>query len=92
MILVMVGMIFHTFSKTTSLLFWCQMLEHDRQSLDVYAHASTLELKVWRSLELLNELNFNGKKSFLKTGEIVSLSWISAALLGKDIHFGIYLI
>ena len=69
--------------------FDVQMLEHDRQSLDVYAHASSLELKVWISLEVFDELNFNGKKkSYLKTGEIVSLFFeFLLHLLGKDIPF-----
>ena len=65
------------------------MLEHDRQSLDVYAHASSLELKSLDKVGTFEELNFNGKKkSYLKTGEIVSLFFeFLLHLLGKDILF-----
>ena len=63
MILVICGHEFsHLFKKPCPLYFDRQMLEHDRQSLDVYAHASRLELKVWISLELLKSWILTGKK------------------------------
>lgn len=85
MILVMVGMIFHAFSKNNvpfilmsdagawSSKPWCL-----RPRIDTWAES----LDKFGAFE---ELNFNGKTSFLKTGEIASLSWISAALLKTSI-------